>query len=199
MVGGEIMLPLERKKRIKKLILERKNLRISDLSKEFGVSEMTIHRDVKALEEEGVLTKTFGGISLVETDANEQQKNHCTYCSRAINEKLAYRLILTNNNIEVTCCAHCGLLRQQQLGNQVVQAICSDFLRQTTISAPLAWYVTDTTLHMGCCHPQILTFEWCEHAEKFVKGFGGKIYSYEDITEVLLKKMSGTFQCKKHE
>ncbi|NBJ70421.1 MULTISPECIES: DeoR family transcriptional regulator [Clostridia] len=190
------MLPLERKARIKELILQKKNLKITDLSKMFGVSEMTIHRDVKILEEEGVIQKTFGGISLVETE--EGRQNQCVYCKRSINEKLAYRLILSNHDIEVACCAHCGLLRQQQLGDKVTQAICPDFLRQTTISAPLAWYVTDTSLHMGCCQPQLLTFEFREHAEKFVKGFGGEVYSFEEAKEVLMKQMNGTMQCKHH-
>ncbi|WP_077300760.1 DeoR family transcriptional regulator [Virgibacillus pantothenticus] len=190
------MLPLERKARIKELILQKKNLKITDLSKMFGVSEMTIHRDVKILEQEGIITKTFGGISLVKTE--ESRQDRCVYCSRSIHEKLAYRLFLSNHDIEVACCAHCGLLRQQQLGDKVIQAICPDFLRQTTISAPLAWYVTDTTLHMGCCHPQLLTFEFREHAEKFVKGFGGKVYSFEKAKEVLMNQMNGTMQCKHH-
>lgn len=190
------MLPLERKERIKELILQRKNLKIADLSDMFGVSEMTIHRDVKSLEEEGIVTKTFGGISLVQTEENRQDR--CVYCARSINEKMAYRLILMNHNIEVTCCAHCGLLRQQQLGDKVNQAICPDFLRSTTISASLAWYVTDTSLHMGCCHPQLLTFEYREHADKFVKGFGGKVYSFDEVQEVLHQQMKGSTQCKHH-
>lgn len=191
------MLPVERLHRIKELIHEKKNLKISELSKELGVSEMTIHRDLKPLVEEGTVIKTFGGVSLaksVHVDTNET----CVYCSRPIQEKMAYRLILSNNQIELACCAHCGLLRHRQLGDEVVQAICSDFLRQTTISPQSASFVMDTSIDIGCCQPQALVFEWKEHAEKFVKGFGGQVYTLKEAMEVVFQKMQGE-PCSHHE
>src|SRR5690606_20391215 len=141
---GEAMLPIERQNRIKELILERHSMKISELSRELGVSEMTIHRDLKPLIEEGFVLKTFGGVTLANKNISKNSiSNDCVFCNRKVNEWLAYRLFLPNNRIEIACCAHCGLLRNRQLGNQVIQAICPDFLSQTTISAPLAWYVMD--------------------------------------------------------
>ncbi|MFD1039383.1 DeoR family transcriptional regulator [Virgibacillus byunsanensis] len=190
------MLPIERQNRIREFILEKQNMKISELSKEIGVSEMTIHRDLKPLIDEGIVIKTFGGVTLVRENTNEFSVSEaCVFCSRKVNERLAYRLFLPNNKIEMTCCAHCGLLRHRQLGDKVVQAICPDFFRQTTISAPLAWYVMDTSVQMGCCHPQVLTFEWKEHADKFVKGFGGKVYSFSEAIETIFQKMNGNDQC----
>src|SRR5690625_1566185 len=150
------MLPVERLHRIKELIQKKKNLKISDLSKELGVSEMTIHRDLKPLVEEGAVIKTFGGVSLANDDPVEPS-DMCIYCSRPIHEKLAYRLILPNNKIDIACCAHCGLLRHRQLDDKVVQAICYDFFRQTTISAQLTSFVMGTTVDIGCCQPRVLT------------------------------------------
>lgn len=184
------MLPIERQNRIKALVMNRHNMKISELSKELQVSEMTIHRDLKPLIKSGIIIKTFGGISLI---ANEQTEvdgtNSCVFCSRTVDNRQAYRLILANNHIEVTCCAHCGLLRQQQLGDDVIQVLCHDFLKQTTISATSAWFVMNTSIHMGCCQPQVLTFQWKEHADKFVKGFGGNVYPFQEATEVLSQKM----------
>lgn len=185
------MLPIERQNRIKNLIQDKSNMKISELSLELGVSEMTIHRDLKPLIEDGIIIKTFGGITLVRDKPNDNA-GECVFCSRGINERLAYRLILPNNKIEMTCCAHCGLLRHRQLGAEVLQAICHDFLNQTTISASLAWYVMDTSVHMGCCQPQVLSFELQEHADKFVKGFGGKVYTYSEAMEVVFQKMNGS-------
>jgi len=185
------LLPVERLQRIKELIQAKKNMKISDLSKELKVSEMTIHRDLKPLVDNGTVVKTFGGVSLAKTIQIESDDN-CVYCCRPIQEKLAYRLILPNDKIEVTCCSHCGLLRHKQLDDKVIQAICYDFLRQTTISAQLASFVLDTTIDIGCCQPQVLTFEWKEHAEKFVKGFGGIICSFEEAMDAVFKKMQGT-------
>src|SRR5699024_3868545 len=150
---GYIMLPIERQTRIKELVTEKQTIKISDLSKEFNVSEMTIHRDLKPLLEEGMIKKTFGGITLDHNQTNESSGN-CVYCNRNIHKRMAYRLILPNNRIEMACCAHCGLLRHRQLGGDV-QAICHDFFKQTTISAPLSWYVMDTSIDIGCCQPQV--------------------------------------------
>lgn len=186
------MLPMERRNRIMELIRSEKNMRISELSEELGVSEMTVHRDIKPLIEEGLVTKTFGGISLTqekaETGLNQQE---CVYCHRTVNQRTAYRLIRQNHRIETTCCAHCGLLRHRQLGKEILQALCSDFLLQTTISAATAWFVMDTSLNMGCCQPQVLAFEHKTNAEKFAQGFGGKIYSFTDALEAIYQRMIG--------
>ncbi len=175
-------------------------MKISELSKEIGVSEMTIHRDLKPLMEEGTVIKTFGGVMLADMNVSKRSvSDECVLCKRKVNERMAYRLFLPNNKIELACCAHCGLLRSRQLGEQVMQAICPDFFKQTTISAPLAWYIMDTSVHMGCCHPQVLTFEWKELADKFVKGFGGKVYSYSEAMEAIFLKMNGNgLNCSKH-
>lgn len=191
------MLPIERQNRIRELLQKNNSIKIADLSKQLSVSEMTIHRDIKPLIDEGLIIKTFGGVTLSQEKAHPNHlRDQCIYCNRTINEKLAYRLIMPNHKIENTCCAHCGLLRHRQLADDVVQAICHDFFRSTTISASLAWYIIDTSIDIGCCQPQVLTFEWKEHAEKFVKGFGGNIYSFEEVIEVIFKKMHHPeYQC----
>ncbi|HLR79733.1 MAG TPA: DeoR family transcriptional regulator [Bacillota bacterium] len=186
------MLPIERQNRIKELIKVKHHLKISELSEELGVSEMTVHRDLKPLLDEGIIMKTFGGITLVrEQPLQQSRSNECIICSRTVTERLAYRLILPNNQIEMACCAHCGLMRHRQLGDQVVQAICHDFFRQTTISAPFTWFVMDTSVHVGCCQPQVLTFEVREEADKFVKGFGGSVYALDEAMEAVFEKMHG--------
>nr|WP_304214917.1 DeoR family transcriptional regulator [Fredinandcohnia onubensis] len=193
------MLPIERQSKIRKLIQKQKTLKISELSEQFNVSEMTIYRDIKPLLEEGLVSKTFGGISLVEKEKHVlPSQSHCVYCYKQINPKLAYRLILANDKIETACCAHCGLLRHRQLGEKVLHAICHDFFMNTTISAPLTWFVMDTTLNVACCQPQVLTFEYREHAEKFVKGFGGEIQGLQGAMEVIYQKMQGPSGCCKN-
>lgn len=183
------MLPIERLNRIREILSERQNIKISELSDLLNVSEMTIHRDLKPLVEEGVVLKTFGGVSLKQVKGSLTNLKSCVYCSRDIHPKLAYRIILSNDQVEMACCAHCGLLRHHQLRDQVSQSICHDFFRQTTISAPLAWYVFDTTVDMGCCQPQVLTFEWKEHADKFIKGFGGVVCNFNEAIKLVCKKM----------
>lgn len=193
------MLPIERQNRIREIIKEKQHIKIADLSKLFGVSEMTIHRDLKPLLDDGFIIKTFGGITYNRIQASPLSTDRCIYCSRNIHGKMAYRLILADNTIEMACCAHCGLLRHRQLKDQDIQAICHDFLKQTTISAPLAFYVMDTSIDMGCCQPQVLSFEWEEHARKFVKGFGGNVYIFKDAMEMVYQKMNGNSTCCQRE
>lgn len=55
------MLAAERKRAIKQIVLEKKSASVSALSKRFSVTDETIRRDLKALEKEGVLIRTYGG------------------------------------------------------------------------------------------------------------------------------------------
>ncbi len=189
------MLPIERINRIKELVEDKQTIKISELSEVLNVSEMTIHRDLKPLINDGIILKTFGGISLVENKPHTQNDNLCIVCSRAIHSKLGYRIILPNNKIEMACCGHCGLMREYQLGDQVIQSMCQDFLRHTTLSAKLAWFVFDTSIDMGCCQPQVLTFERKDHAEKFIKGFDGIIKSFDEALNLIQEKMNLSHSC----
>ncbi len=62
---GAGMQPAERQTRILQLINERQSISVTELSAEFGVSEMTIRRDLARLEERGVLRRTHGGAVLL--------------------------------------------------------------------------------------------------------------------------------------
>ena len=55
------MLATERKQAIKQIVLEKKSASVSALAELFSVTDETIRRDLKALEKEGVLMRTYGG------------------------------------------------------------------------------------------------------------------------------------------
>jgi DeoR/GlpR family transcriptional regulator of sugar metabolism len=55
------MIPAERRARIVEILGVRRAVRVSLLSEELGVSEMTVRRDLERLEAEGVLSRTHGG------------------------------------------------------------------------------------------------------------------------------------------
>ena len=59
-MGTEII-PVERQRRILELVDERGVIRVNDLAEQFGVSVMTIRRDLMSLEEHGLLTRSHGG------------------------------------------------------------------------------------------------------------------------------------------
>jgi DeoR family transcriptional regulator, fructose operon transcriptional repressor len=58
------MIPAERRARISELLHEQRAVRVSSLSDDLRVSEMTIRRDLERLEGEGMLVRTHGGAVL---------------------------------------------------------------------------------------------------------------------------------------
>lgn len=55
------MLAITRKGKIKDILTEKKSITVTELSRQFEVTEETIRRDLKALEDEGFLSRTYGG------------------------------------------------------------------------------------------------------------------------------------------
>ncbi|WP_300342162.1 DeoR/GlpR family DNA-binding transcription regulator [Nesterenkonia sp.] len=55
------MLAAERQARITERVAERGSVRVADLVEEFGVSDMTVRRDLDVLASQGVLSKVHGG------------------------------------------------------------------------------------------------------------------------------------------
>ena len=55
------MLAIERRNAIAELLASRGKVIVSELSREFSVTEETIRRDLERLEKEGIATKTYGG------------------------------------------------------------------------------------------------------------------------------------------
>lgn len=90
------MLPVARKNKIKEIITEQKSVIVADLAITFKVTEETIRRDLKALEDEGVLTRTYGGafvqdgvmnninISIRETIMVDSKETIASLCRRRI-------------------------------------------------------------------------------------------------------------------
>lgn len=58
------MIPAQRRERIAKILSERRAVRVSSLSEDLGVSEMTVRRDLERLESQGLLSRTHGGAIL---------------------------------------------------------------------------------------------------------------------------------------
>ena len=55
------ILAIERRNRIMDLANKNKSILVTELSREFGVSEETIRRDLDKLQEQGILVRTYGG------------------------------------------------------------------------------------------------------------------------------------------
>jgi DeoR/GlpR family transcriptional regulator of sugar metabolism len=58
---GRPMLAVDRRLRILEQVADDQSIQVSDLAARFGVSEMTIRRDIRRLERDGFLKRTYGG------------------------------------------------------------------------------------------------------------------------------------------
>ena len=101
------MIPQQRKQVITDLVRKNKAVKVTDLSERLHISDVTIRRDLKELEDAGILTRTHGGairrtntafepqISILETEHVPEKT--------AI-AKEAYKLIVGLEQNRRSCC-----------------------------------------------------------------------------------------------
>ncbi len=187
------MLAEERRRRILSLLQEKGSVTVRELTSLFGVSEMTVHRDLKRLEQEGALRKAFGGaIAVAEpeppappprVDGEHWQpaarEVTCALCGKDPRANTRFVLLLAGARQAAACCPHCGLLLLRRLGSEVAAALATDFITLRTIDAGAAFYLLGADAE-PCCHPSSLAFAAREDAERFRAGFGGEIVSFAE-------------------
>ena len=83
---NEILKELDRKGRVK----------VTDLSKEFGCSEVTIRNDIKAMDIEGLLKRPHGGAVKVETETERKYSAETIYRNVTQKKRIA---VVTNSLI----------------------------------------------------------------------------------------------------
>lgn len=83
---NEILKELDRKGRVK----------VTDLSIEFGCSEVTIRNDIKAMDIEGLLKRTHGGAVKVETETERKYSAETIYRNVTQKKRIA---VVTNSLI----------------------------------------------------------------------------------------------------
>ncbi|MBM7097454.1 MULTISPECIES: DeoR family transcriptional regulator [Alteribacter] len=191
------MLREERKKRILNWIDEEEYIRITELSKRLNVSEMTIYRDIQSLSEKGLLNRSSGGVTKKHTSTHEGT-NICAYCKKGLHRRQQVQLIFKDQKVEELCCAHCGLLRYQEVDIEVSHLLCKDFLDDSTMSASMTHFLIGSDQVMNCCYPQTLPFASREQAVRFQKGFGGQLCTLKEALSELNKQMNVSGCCKDH-
>ena len=71
-------------------------VKVTDLSKEFGCSEVTIRNDIKAMDIEGLLKRTHGGAVKVETETERKYSAETIYRNVTQKKQIA---VVTNSLI----------------------------------------------------------------------------------------------------
>mgnify|MGYP001202624611 CR=1 FL=1 len=177
---------IDREKKILELLQKQGSASIQELVEAFGVSNMTIHRELNKLAEAGVIQKKHGGVSLV-TKSPAEDSNQCAMCNKPISARTVFIVQLENGEQKRACCAHCGLMIQSQ-SKGAFQSLTADYLHGHIISANQAIYILGSDL-MICCVPSVLSFGSRQDAEKFQRGFNGILATMEETIQHMHKMM----------
>ena len=165
---------LDREQRILEFLKEHGNASIQELVEAFGVSNMTIHRDLNKLAEAGQILKKHGGARLPSAGSKPTEDAvSCAMCGKSVSQRTVFIVKLNNGDELRACCSHCGLMLQSRSEN-VWQSLTADYLYGHMISAGQAFYMVGSEVSI-CCVPSILVFGSKTDAEKFQKGFGGQL------------------------
>jgi DNA-binding transcriptional regulator YhcF (GntR family) len=179
------LIPSERRAQIVAWLQEETRLSIKQLVAQFGVSGMTIHRDLHKLEADGVVEKVHGGVvlhvpekPLLGKKAAATNSTHavCQLCGGGVMDRTVFTVMRQSGEKSAACCPHCGILLLQQL-DDVSSALTPDFLHGRRINVFQAYFVVRSEVRV-CCLPSTICFATQIEAEKFQRGFGGEVLDF---------------------
>jgi hypothetical protein len=177
---------LDRENQILEYLRDNGSASIQQLAETFGVSSMTIHRDLNKLAESRQIQKKHGGAVLAGS-VGEEKSAYCAICGKPVSERTVFIVKFENGEEKRACCAHCGLMLQSRT-QSVWQTMTADYLYGHMISAGQAYYLIGSEVNI-CCVPSVLTFGSKQDAEKFQKGFGGQLLGMNDTVHYLDEMM----------
>jgi DeoR/GlpR family transcriptional regulator of sugar metabolism len=121
----------ERKAEILRILREKKEVTVKELSHIFDVSAMTIYRDIRELEREGEVKRKHGSITLNTVENKETISiKSCPICEKPITRSHPYKIIVESSKIVEACCEHCGLMLHQNYAEKNVFALTYDFITE---------------------------------------------------------------------
>lgn len=105
----------ERLAKIKEIMLEHKNINISNLCSLLNVSDVTVRKDLEKLQKEGFLIKTHGGAILAEPEVKDVKENINiqNYREKEYVADLAYKTVENGDSIFLGSGATCYLLAKK--------------------------------------------------------------------------------------
>lgn len=113
----------------------------------------------------------------------------CPLCgmNMAGNENTAYEITLKDNKTMTYCCPHCGLWEQASAKDRVASARARDFISGEWMDVSKMVFLSDSKA-VPACAPSWIAFGDQGEAKKFKKGFGGKIFSYDQALTERMKQ-----------
>lgn len=168
-------LPSQRQEAILTWLQEKQTLTIDQLCRHFGVSNMTIHRDLDSLVQAGLVEKVHGGVMIAKP--KPIAPTQCQMCGMTISTRTQFVIHTLEDETFQACCPHCGLMLMQ--GKAIKSALASDFIFCRMTNVLQATFVLESRIVL-CCAPSVLCFASQEDAASFQVGFGGWLANYAE-------------------
>ena len=139
-----------------------------------------------------ILTSALGVLFILVLDVGSWsgEVKRCIICGMDISKYPHTRYVVTTTEGEefMTCGVQCGLTLHLRFKERFKSAMALDLLSNRAFNAQLGFYVYKSTAITDMA-PGFISFATRSNAEKFAKGFGGQVVSYEEALKIWKKQM----------
>jgi DeoR family transcriptional regulator, copper-sensing transcriptional repressor len=163
--------PEQRRQIILERLQQAGRLSLDEIVAALGCSAMTANRDIRLLDDEGLVQRVHGAIIRPENAAEEKT---CGLCHAPISTRVQFMIISSGGKLTPFCCPHCGLSRMRAI-SPGTSAFATDFIYGRMIPAEQSFYLVNSRVSL-CCLPSVLAFHNKADALAFQYGFGGELY-----------------------
>jgi len=129
-------------------------------------------------------------ILLMNTIAWSGEIKRCHVCGMDVSKYPHTRYVVTTKEGEEfsTCGVQCGLTLHLRLKEKFKSATATDLLSNRSVDAQKAFFIYKSTVITDMA-PGFIAFATKTNAEKFQKGFGGQVVSYQEALEIWKEQM----------
>ena len=129
-------------------------------------------------------------ILLVSSLSWSGEVKRCIVCGMDVSKYPHAKYVVTTTEGEelFTCGVQCGLTLQLRLKEKFKFAMATDLLNNRSFDAQKGFYVYKSTVITDMA-PGFISFLTKVNAEKFQKGFGGKVVTYQEALEIWKDQM----------
>ncbi len=134
----------------------------------------------------GFALRVLLALGLLAAAVPAQAAETCAKCGMDLSKHVhtRYETVLADGSRVVTCGVQCGLMLEAARGVQ--RAWATDFISGRRIDASRAWYVVGSSAVPDMA-PGAIAFASREAAERFQKGFGGRVLDWNAARDALAK------------
>lgn len=117
-------------------------------------------------------------------------RERCIVCGMDVSKypHTCYVVDTTDNKKYTTCGVQCGLTLHLRFKGKWKSATATDLLSNTSFDVEKGFYVYKSSVITDMA-PGFIAFKRRSNAEKFAKGFGGQVVTYEEALEIWKKQM----------